>query len=146
MTEPGDVADPAEWEAGSVPGAHVWWTLGWRRGRFGRGWAEVLWDAGVQHAFPGPGGAGGPVVHGGLLTALMDVAMASAAWTVTGPGQPFLTADLRAEFHRAGPVGLLTATGRVERSGRSVVFCSVDVVDPGGERVALGSAVQVIRR
>lgn len=143
----GEAFDPADWERGSSPGGHVWWTLGWRRGDVGPGWAEVLWDAGEEHAFPTDRGGGVQtrVVHGGLLSALMDVAMASAAWTVTGPGRPFLTADLRAEFHRAASPGLLTATGRVERLARSAVFCSVEVLDPDGRRVARGSATQVIR-
>jgi predicted DNA repair protein MutK len=43
------------------------------------------------------------VVHGGLLAALLDVAMASTAWTVTGPDRPFLTAGLRAEFPDPDP-------------------------------------------
>lgn len=133
--------DPADWERGSSPGAHVWWTLGWRRGRFGRGWAEVLWEAGHEHAFLAGRGV---VVHGGLLSALMDVAMASAAWTVTGPDRAFLTADIRAEFHRAAPPGPLTAIGRVERLARSAVFCSAEVLDPDGRRVARGAATQIL--
>lgn len=127
--------DPSSWE--DVDGPHVWRTMGWQRGPFSSGEATVRWDASEDHAFPGPGG---PVVHGGLVSAVLDCAMASAAATLGGP---YLTATLQVDLVRAARPGPLTAHGSVVRRTRAVVFCQGELRDAGGTLLASGRATQV---
>ncbi len=80
---------------------HVWVTLGYRGVEQGDGFSVIEWDATVDYCFPG---SSGPIVHGGLVTTILDTAMGGACHSVLGDGETFLTADLHAEsFARPTP-------------------------------------------
>ena len=55
------------------------------------------------------------VTHGGILSALIDVAADFAI--AAKVGRPVPTVDMRVDFHRAAQPGDLSATGRVIRLG-----------------------------
>ncbi len=133
--------DPAAWEAAAPAGPHVARTLGWTVTDWSAGRAAVTWTAGPEHGFPAPDGT--VVVHGGLLAALLDNAMAAAAWTLTGPGAPFLTADLHVQLLRPARPGRLSAAGEVVRSGRTTAACHGRLTDDRGALLAAASATQV---
>ena len=133
--------DPAQWEAAAPAGPHVARTLGWTAGTHTAGQATVTWDATADHAFPGPTGAA--ILHGGLLAALLDNAMAAAAWTLTGPAAPFLTADIQVQLVRAGRPGRITADATVTRRTRAAIFCTARATDPDGQLIAVAQGVQV---
>lgn len=122
-------------------GPHVWRTLGYRRVDWAPGRSTIAWDAPVEYSFPT---TGGPVVQGGLVTALLDAAMGGACWSVLDRHETFLTADLRVEFLRATRPGPLTATGTVVRRTRRVVFCAAELVDTAGELLATSRCTQVV--
>lgn len=122
-------------------GPHIWQTLGYRRVAWASGSAAVEWDAPVDYCFPS---ADGPVVQGGLVTALLDAAMGGACWTMLSAEEVFLTADLRVEFLRMSRPGLLRATGSVVRRTRRVVFCAAELFDLAGAVLATGRCTQVI--
>jgi uncharacterized protein (TIGR00369 family) len=122
---------------------HVWHTLGYRHVDRGEGFVSIEWDATEEYAFHD---RSGPIVHGGLVTTLLDTAMGGACWTVLADGESFLTADLRVEFYRSSRPGTLRAEGRVvHRTGRAA-FCSADVSDDEGTLLASARCTQVIRR
>jgi uncharacterized protein (TIGR00369 family) len=133
--------DELRWEdqAGDTP--HVWHTLGFRRPVWEPGHTVVEWDAGADYSFPTPAG---PIMHGGLVTTILDSAMGGACWTVLDHHELFLTADLRVEFMRAARPGLLRADGWVERRTQRMVFCSADVADADGRQLASARATQVV--
>jgi uncharacterized protein (TIGR00369 family) len=120
---------------------HVWHTLGFRELDRGSGTATVGWTASEDYCFPS---AGGPVVQGGLVTAVLDAAMGGACWTVLDGEQAFLTADLRVEFLRATHPGELRAVGTVVRRTRRVVFCAADLLDADGRTLAASRCTQVV--
>lgn len=122
-------------------GAHIWRTLGYRRTLWAPGRVAVAWTASADYCFPS---AGGPVVQGGLVTALLDAAMGGATWTVLNLDQAFLTADLRVEFLRSATVGELTAIGAVVRRTRRVVFAAAELFDPAGTLLATCRGTQVV--
>jgi uncharacterized protein (TIGR00369 family) len=122
-------------------GPNLWSTLGYRRVSWGGGSSAVAWDATADYGFPT---SSGPVIQGGLVTALLDAAMGGACWTVLSADQAFLTADLRVEFLRATRPGTLTATGTVVRQTRRVVFCEGQLRDAGGELLAASRCTQVV--
>lgn len=89
-------------------GTHLWTTLGYRRLGWGEGTTSIAWDATPEYGFPT---AGGPVIQGGLVTAILDAAMGGACWTVLDADSAFLTADLRVEFLRSTRPGTVTGHG-----------------------------------
>lgn len=134
-------ADADAWEAAHQSGPHIWRTLGYRRVAWNPGTATIEWTAGDDYCFPTAEGA---VVQGGLVTALLDAAMGGACWTVLDHDQAFLTADLRVEFLRVSRPGVLSATGRVVRRTRRVVFCSADMCGPDGVVLASSRCTQIV--
>lgn len=133
-------AELATWGSGP-DGPDIWNTLGYRRAGSRPGSVTVEWDAPVDYCFPS---ASGPIVQGGMVTALLDAAMGSSCWTVLDRDQVFLTADLRVEFLRSCRPGLLRATGTVVRRTRRVVFCSAQVFDTDGLELAASRCTQVL--
>jgi uncharacterized protein (TIGR00369 family) len=129
------------WEDAADGGPHIWSTLGYRRTSWKPGSTSLEWDAGLDYTFPA---AAGPVVQGGLVTALLDAAMGGATWTVLDSDQAFLTADLRVEFLRPTRPGTLSASGRVVRRTRRVVFCAADLYDGEGSHLAAALCTQVV--
>ena len=121
---------------------HVWATLGYRGLEQRDGYALIEWDAPIEFCFLG---VSGPIVHGGLVTTLLDTAMGGACHSVLGDEETFLTADLRAEFLRPTRPGTLRAEGRVVHKTRRTVFCAADVHDADGNHLASARCTQVLR-
>ena len=122
-------------------GTHLWTTLGYRRESWEPGATEVSWVADEAYCFPT---ASGPIVQGGLVTALLDAGMGGACWTVLDRDQAFLTADLRVEFLRSSTPGKLTARGWVVRRTRRVVFCAAELRNEAGDVLATSRCTQVV--
>jgi uncharacterized protein (TIGR00369 family) len=122
-------------------GPNLWRTLGFRRTDWAPGSSTVEWDATVEYGFYTPAG---PVIQGGLVTAILDSAMGGACWTTLNNHEVFLTADLRVEFFRPTRPGLLRAVGTVERRTSRVVFCSAELHDSGGTTLAASRCTQVV--
>ena len=122
-------------------GTHLWTTLGYRRLGWGQGTTSIAWDATPEYGFPT---ASGPVIQGGLVTALLDAAMGGACWTVLDADQAFLTADLRVEFLRSTRPGTVRATGTVVRRTRRVVFCEAQLFDADDQLLAASRCTQVV--
>jgi len=121
---------------------HAWVTLGYRGIEQSNGVSVIEWDATVDYCFHG---GSGPIVHGGLVTTLLDTAMGGACHSVLESGETFLTADLRAEFFRPTRPGTLRAEGRVVQRTKRTVFCSADLMDAEGTHLASARCTQVLR-
>jgi uncharacterized protein (TIGR00369 family) len=78
-------------------------------------------------------------LHGGVVSALIDIAGDYAIITEVGVGVP--TVDLRVDYLRPARRGDLLATGRTVRVGRTVSVADVEVRSEGGELVAVGRGV-----
>ncbi|MAZ16728.1 MAG: phenylacetic acid degradation protein [Ahrensia sp.] len=63
-------------------------------------------------------------VQGGAVGAMLDFAMAFAAFTVLGDGHSGVTVALNTQFCGAAAAGSLTAIGRVDKAGRKMLFAS----------------------
>src|SRR5690349_11123315 len=96
------------WADEPPPAPHIWRTLGYRSIEQGGGRSVMEWDATDEYCFRAPSG---PIVHGGMVTTLLDTAMGGACWSVVGDDESFLTADLRVEFFRSARPGTLRAEG-----------------------------------
>ena len=105
------------WGEEAPPAPHIWRTLGYRGLEQADGRSVIEWDATPEYCFHAPSG---PIVHGGMVTTLLDTAMGGACWTVLEENESFLTADLRVEFMRSARPGTLRAEGRVVQRRRRV--------------------------
>jgi uncharacterized protein (TIGR00369 family) len=102
----------------------------------------IEWEAGDEYTFRVPGGR---VVHGGMVTTLLDTAMGAACASALDDDNSFLTADLHVEFLRPTRPGRLRADARVVRKTRSVVFCAGELYDAEGAHLASARCTQVLR-
>jgi uncharacterized protein (TIGR00369 family) len=134
-------ADVGDWNSSRGDGPNLWRTLGFRRTGWQPGGSTVEWDATVEYGFTTPGG---PVIQGGLVTAVLDSAMGGACFTTLDRGELFLTADLRVEFFRPTRPGTLRAVGTVLRRTRKVVFCAAELYDTAGTTLAASRCTQVL--
>lgn len=135
-------ADVGVWANRASDGPSLWRTLGFRRTAWEPGRSTVEWTATVDYAFPT---ATGPVVQGGLVTAILDSAMGGACWTTLDRDELFLTADLRVEFYRPTRPGPLRAVGQVIRRTQRVVFCGAELFDADGTLLAGSRCTQVVQ-
>ena len=78
-------------------------------------------------------------LHGGVVSALIDIAGDYAVESRTGSDVP--TVDLRVDYLRPAKRGSLFATGRVIKLGRRVAVADVEVKDEEGQLVAVGRGV-----
>ena len=85
--------------------------------------------------------AGTRQFHGGPIAAFIDVVGDFAIGMLVGGGVP--TIDLRIDYLRPATGGMLKATGRVRRRGRSIAIVDVEVSDEEGRLVAMGRAAYV---
>ena len=130
------------WGEAPPSAPHIWVTLGYRSVEHGDGVSVIEWDATVDYSFPG---SSGPIVHGGLVTTILDTAMGGACHSVLDAWETFLTADLHVEFFRPTRPGTLRAEGRVVQRTKRVVFCAADLRDADGTQLAGARCTQVLR-
>jgi len=83
-------------------------------------------------------------LHGGVISALIDIAGDYAIVTKTTVGVP--TIDLRVDYLRPAKRGELIASARAVRVGRTVCIADVEVRDPQGTLVAIGRGVYAAPR
>ncbi len=82
------------------------------------------------------------LVHGGVTATIADVAAGFAGFTLVGPTQHTVTAELKVSYFSKGRGTLLRAIGRVVKPGRSLHFCEADVyaVDADDNAVLIARA------
>ncbi|MHB8604036.1 MAG: PaaI family thioesterase [Thermoplasmatota archaeon] len=88
----------------------------------------------------------GGIVHGGVITSLLDYAMGAAAVSTLHDGEWCATMTLTTDFIEAVSAGKLTARARVDRRGKLAAHVSGDLYDDGGRRVARATGVWAIRK
>ena len=130
------------WGEEQPDGPHVWRTLGYRGTPPVDGRSTIEWDASEEYSFPADSG---PILHGGLVTTVLDTAMGGACWSLLEEGETFLTADLRVEFFRPGRPGTMRAEGRVVHRTKRIVFCAAEAFDPEGNVLAAARCTQILR-
>lgn len=92
------------------------------------------------------GGVGGSV-HGGILAALVDIAMLAALGPTFGPGeQPMGTADLNITYLRPALTATVYAEATVIKKGRSLAVTEVSIVDDQGRLCARGRTIYSLRQ
>lgn len=84
------------------------------------------------------------LVHGGLLTTLIDHALSAIAWEALGR-RACVTVQLDTQFLAAARAGqFLEARGRVVRATASLVFMQGQIGVAGGEIVSASAVLKVV--
>lgn len=85
------------------------------------------------------------VLHGGAIATLIDTVVVPAIGSVYPDRQRLLTIDMQVQY--LGPVAKqdAVAEGWVEKRGRSLCFCRVEVRTASGELAATGTLVYGVR-
>lgn len=122
-------------------GPHIGQTIGMRVVDRADGRSTLSWDAGPEFGFPT---ASGQVIHGGMVTTVLDSAMGQACWSVLSAEEVFLTADLRVEFYRATRPGPLTARGWVVKRTSRLAFCAAELFDADERLLASSRCTQTV--
>ena len=79
-------------------------------------------------------------VHGGVVSALIDVSMAEALNTLTEEGEQPFTIQLTVNYMKPGESGTLTSTAQVRMGGDRVTIVEAEVVqEDSGEVAALAT-------
>ena len=123
--------------------ANLFWRyLGVQVDDAGEGWVRLRVPVG-----DGLRNAAGAPVHGGVLSALVDMAVGGALGTTHdnaagGVGQA--TLDLNVSFLAAAGDGDIVAEGRLLRRGRSVAFGEARITDGAGKLIAVGRATYML--
>jgi len=92
------------------------------------------------------GGVGGSV-HGGVLSALVDIAAIMAISTTIGPHEQMAgTAELNLSYLRPAAGSEVFATARVLKKGRMIVVTDVDVTDSEDRLLAKGRLAYAVRQ
>jgi uncharacterized protein (TIGR00369 family) len=91
--------------------------------------------------------AAGAPVHGGVYSALVDMAVGGALGTLHeasegGVGQT--TLDLNVSFLGGVRAGEIFAEGRILRAGRTIAFGEATISDAAGAALAVGRATYMI--
>jgi uncharacterized protein (TIGR00369 family) len=84
-------------------------------------------------------------LHGGAIATLLDVAMATAGRSLH-PEVGVITVSMTTHFLSSPKEGRVTAKGKVQRAGRSLVYCEGEVLDAQGHLVATGIGTFMVRK
>jgi acyl-CoA thioesterase len=79
-------------------------------------------------------------VHGAVMFALIDTAMGAAAVSVLDEGSMCATIECQTRFLSPCFGGRLSATARVRKAGRRVIFLDGEVVDADGREIVTATA------
>ena len=104
--------------------------LGIKAVEYGAGRCALEMEATPAHANPMG------TLHGGILCDLGDLAMGVACWSLLEEGESFTTLELKVNYLKPVWTGVLRATARVKKPGRTTVLVECEVHDAKGSLVA----------
>ncbi len=79
-------------------------------------------------------------VHGGVISTLIDVAMAEALNTVTEEDEQPFTIQITVNYMKPGKPGTLTSTAQVRKGGEHITIVEAEVIQEDDEEtVALAT-------
>lgn len=88
---------------------------------------------------------GGGVIHGGIVSTMLDYALAMAGFSRLPPGKSFGTVSLTVHFLKPVMPGRQIVKARIDRLGSTMLFASAELAREGHEQpLATATAVMAI--
>ena len=87
---------------------------------------------------------GAGVVAGGILATMADEAMAHVVMANLQPGSKTATIEMNMRYLRSARDGVLFATGRIIRQGRTIITTEAEVRDQADNLLALAGASFIV--
>jgi uncharacterized protein (TIGR00369 family) len=100
--------------------------------------------ASIGHDAPVEWTIEGGSVQGGFVAGMIDQAMALAVRTVLAPEDRHPTIELKVNYFRPVPAGMLIAGAEVLRRGRSTVYVEAVLEDESGRMLAKGTSTVMV--
>jgi uncharacterized protein (TIGR00369 family) len=132
-----------DWVA-AIDGRGLWKNIGARILEFEPG--RVLVEASLTeeaHGFPT---GRGWIVHGGIVSAVADAALASAAGSLAEEGEVPTTSSLQVDFYRPAQLGRLLARATARHRTSRLAYCHATLEQEDGTVVAEARAVMYFVR
>lgn len=128
--------------AGTLPMPPAMKTLGIEPLQADRGRVSFSLEPGEFHLNPFG------IVHGGVLTTMLDTAMGCAVHSLLPAAVGYLTSELNVRFLRPALLtsGPLVCTGEVVHQGNSTAIASARIVDVNERLIAVAGATCLLRR
>ena len=90
---------------------------------------------------------GGGVIHGGIVSTMLDYGVAMSGFCKVGKGRSFATVSLTVHFLKPVLTGRHLVESRLDRIGSSLIFASASLRRDGSEApLATGTAVLAMTR
>ena len=88
----------------------------------------------------------GGILHGGIISTLVDVVAGQAIYTTLKPGYDLATVHLDTKYFEPVAEGQIFAEGRVARKGKNLAHSEATVADERGRIIARGWCVFALKR
>ncbi|MCO5387870.1 MULTISPECIES: PaaI family thioesterase [Desulfosporosinus] len=85
-------------------------------------------------------------LHGGVIAALIDSAIAVAVNQQLDPGEGASTVEIKINYLRSISEGTLWAEGKVIQKGRKIVVAQGEIKNEAGQILAVGTATFMVRQ
>lgn len=86
------------------------------------------------------------VVHGGVISVLIDSVVGTAVRTILADHFNAMTAEMNINYFRPVSSGVIKAEGKIINKGRTLVVGVADILDEEGKLLATGRATYVLKR
>jgi uncharacterized protein (TIGR00369 family) len=88
----------------------------------------------------------GNVVHGGVLSVLIDSVIGTAVRTVLDPNEFSVTAEMNINYFRPAIKGKIFAEGKLVNKGKLLIVGTGDIKDEEGRLLATGRATYAVKK
>jgi uncharacterized protein (TIGR00369 family) len=88
----------------------------------------------------------GNMVHGGVLSVLIDSVIGTAVRTVLDTDEFSVTAEMNINYFRPAIKGKIIAEGKLVNKGKLLIVGTVDIKDEDGRLLATGRATYAVKK
>lgn len=88
----------------------------------------------------------GNMVHGGVLSVLIDSVIGTAVRTVLDPNEFSVTAEMNINYFRPAIKGKIFAEGKLVNKGKLLIVGTGEIKDEEGRLLAIGKATYAVKK
>ena len=85
-------------------------------------------------------------LHGGVISALCDMAGGFAAYSVVAPDEFVFTVEIKVSYFNPGKAKNYEVIGKVVKAGKRFCFCESEIVDEHQQIIAKSTMTMAVRK